>query len=78
MGTIPIGGWALQFNFAPKISVTGGASIARHSGSTYIVRDIGTNGLIAPGASASFSLKVARGKFKSGPGKYVLDGIAIV
>jgi hypothetical protein len=35
-GAAPIGGWALQFNFAARNTSIGGAAIARHAGSRYV------------------------------------------
>jgi len=77
MGTVPIGGWALQFNFSPKISSVSNAAIVRHVGASYLIRDAGYDGVIDPGKSVSFQLKGAQRKLRSGPVKYSLDGVAI-
>ena len=77
MGTIPIGGWALQFHFSPKITSMTGAVIARHAGSMYVIRDAGYDGVIAPGSSASFQFKVSQRRLRSLPSRLLLDGVPI-
>lgn len=77
MGTVPIGGWALQFKFSPKISVTNNAAIVRHTGSLYVIRDAGSDGVIDPGMSVSFQLRGTKRKLRSGPVDYWLDGVSI-
>ena len=77
IGAAPIGGWALQFNYASKISSIQGAAIVRHTGTGYVVRDLGSNGVIGPGQSVSFTLKGPRRKRTSPPSQYVLDGVPI-
>ena len=54
---MPIGGWALQFKFSPKISLKNNAAIVRHDGAVYVIRDAGYNGVIDPGKSVSFQLR---------------------
>ncbi len=76
-GTATIGGWTLQFEFAPRITSIRGAAVARRAGSRYVIRDAGYNGLIAPGQSVSFQLKGTRRKLVSSPVNYVLDGVPI-
>jgi hypothetical protein len=76
-GAAPIGGWALQFNFAGKISSIQGAAIVRHTGTRYVVCDLGSNGVIGPGQSVSFMLKGPRRKRTSSPSGFVLDGVPI-
>lgn len=77
MGTVPIGGWALQFNFSPKISLMNNAAIVRHVGALYVIRDAGYDGVIDPGKSVSFQLRDTQRKLRSGPVKYWLDGVPI-
>jgi Cellulose binding domain len=77
MGTIPIGGWVLQFNYAPRITSVSGAAIVRHVGPVYLVRDAGYDGVIAPGASVSFRFKSSQRKLRSMPVEYSLDGVQI-
>ena len=47
-GTVPIGGWTLQFDFMPRIISVTNAALVRHSGSLDVIRDAGNNGVIAP------------------------------
>jgi hypothetical protein len=77
-GLAPIGGWVLQFNFGGKIRSVRDAAIIRHTGTRYVVRDLGTNGVIGPGQSMSFMLKGQGRKRMSTPSEYVLDGVPIV
>ncbi len=77
MGTVPIGGWALQFNFSPKITSVTNAAIERHAGPVYVVRDAGYDGVITPGGSVSFQLRGSARKLRAGPVKYRLDGVPI-
>jgi hypothetical protein len=77
MGTVPIGGWALQLNFPPRISGLNGAAIVRHTGTKYVIRDIGSDGVIDPGESVSFQFRGSSRKLRSGPAKYWLDGVPI-
>ena len=74
-GVAPIGGWALQFNFAARITSTGGAAIARHAGSRYVLRDVGSDAVIAPGQSVRVTLKGAKRKRVSAPTVVLLDGV---
>ena len=76
-GTVPIGGWALQFEFSPKITSTTSAVIVRHIGQLYVIRDDGYNGVVAPGGSVSFQIRGSNRKLQSGPVDYVLDGLPI-
>ena len=77
MGTIPIGGWALQFHFTPRITAVSGAAIARHAGPVYVIRDAGYDGVIAPGSSASFQFKISQRSLRSRPSRLLLDGVPI-
>ena len=77
IGAVPIGGWALQFNFSPKISWMSNAAIVRHVGARYVIRDAGYDGVIDPGKSVSFQFKGSQRKLRSGPVKYWLDGVPI-
>jgi alpha-L-arabinofuranosidase len=77
MGTVPIGGWALQFNFTPRITSVTNAAIVRRAGLVYVIRDAGYDGVIAPDASVSFQLRGSQRKLRSGPVKYWLDGMPI-
>ena len=77
MGTVPIGGWALQFNFSPKISLLNEAAIVRHVGALYVIRDAGYDGVIDPGKSVKFQFRGTQRKLRSGPVKYWLDGVEI-
>ena len=77
MGTVPIGGWALQFKFSPKITLMNNAAIVRHEGALYVIRDAGYDGVIDPGTSVSFQLRGTRRMFRSGPAHYWLDGVPI-
>ena len=74
---MPIGGWALQFKFSPKISLKNNAAIMRHDGAVYVIRDAGYDGVIDPGKSVSFQLRGTGRKFRSGPVDYSLDGVSI-
>ena len=76
-GAVPVGGWALQFNFLPTITATTSAAIIRHIGQLYVIRDNGLDGVIAPGGSVSFQLRGPNRKLRSGPVHYVLDGVPI-
>ena len=53
MGTVPIGGWALQFKFSPKITLMNNAAIV-DEGVLYVIRDAGYDGVIDPGKSVQF------------------------
>jgi len=77
MGTVPIGGWALQFNFSPTISSMNNAAIVRHVGALYVIRDAVHDGVIDPGKSVTFQLRGTQRKLRSGPVKYWLDGVPI-
>lgn len=77
MGTVPIGGWALQFAFSPRITSTTSAVIVRHIGQLHVIRDDGYNGVVAPGGSVSFQIRGSDCKLQSGPVDYVLDGLPI-
>ena len=77
MGTVPIGGWALQFNFKPRITSITNAAIVRHTGPVYVIRDAGYDGVISPGGSVSFQLRGSQRRLRSGPVKYRLDGVPI-
>ena len=77
MGTVPIGGWALQFNFSARIISVTNAAVVRHVGPVYVIRDAGFDGVIAPDHSVSFQLKGMGRKLRSGPGKYRMDGVPI-
>ncbi len=77
MGTVPIGGWALQFNFTPRITSVDNAAIVRHAGPMYVIRDAGYDGVIAPGGSVGFQLRGSQRRVRSGPVKFRLDGIPI-
>jgi hypothetical protein len=76
-GTVPIGGWALQFNFPARITAIKGAAIVRHAGETYVIRDDGSDGVIAPGSAVSIALRGMPRKLRSAPVKFRLDGVAI-
>ena len=43
MGTVPIGGWALQFKFSPKITLMNNAAIVRHEVQLSAIRDAGAD-----------------------------------
>ncbi len=77
IGAAPIGGWALQFNFAGSITSIGGAAVAQHAGSRYVIRDLGTNGVIAPGQSVRVTFKGPKRKRIAAPTTYLLDGVPI-
>ena len=77
MGTLPIGGWALQFNFKPRITSVTNAAIVRHVGRVYVIRDTGLDGVIAPGGSVSFQLRGVGRKLRAGPVNLRLDGVPI-
>ena len=77
MGTTAIGGWALQFTFSHRILVMNNAMIVRHSGALYVIRDTGYDGVIEPGQSVSFPLRGTKRKLRSGPSRYLLDGVPI-
>jgi len=76
-GTTTFGGWALQFDFAPPITSISNAAIARHAGPVYVIRDLGSNGVIAPGGRVKFQVRGSQQKLKSRPTGYVLDGVPI-
>jgi hypothetical protein len=75
-GAAPIGGWALQFNFAARITSIGGAAVARHADSRYVVRDVSSDGVIAPGQSVRITLKGHKRKRVSAPTAVLLDGVS--
>lgn len=74
LGTVPIGGWVLQFDFASRITSVTNAAIVRHTGSNYVIRNTGYDGVIAPGASLSFQLRGSARRLRSAPTKYRLNG----
>jgi cellulase/cellobiase CelA1 len=75
-GAAAIGGWALQFNFAARITSIGGAAIARHAGSRYVLRDVSSDGVIAPGQRVRITLKGDKRKRVSAPTAVLLDGVS--
>jgi hypothetical protein len=74
-GAAPVGGWALQFNFAGNITSIGGAAIARHAGTRYVIRDVVSDGVIAPGQTVRVTFKGTKSKRVSAPTALLLDGM---
>ena len=52
-GTTAINAWSLQFNFASTITSIWNATLANHTGTTYVIQNAGYNSTIAPGQNVN-------------------------
>lgn len=66
--------WRLEFDFAGQISSIWNASIASRTGNHYVIKNVGWNGTLAAGASASFGFVGNPGGVTVGPTNFVLSG----
>ena len=73
-GSNPIGGWTIQFDFAPKVISIWGATIASRIGDQYTIDNVSYDATIAPGQSISFGFEGKPGRAQAGPGDLILNG----
>ena len=53
--------WTVEFDFPHNISSIWNASIDSHSGNHYVIKNVGWNGSLQPGASVSFGFNGSPG-----------------
>jgi alpha-L-arabinofuranosidase len=76
-GITPIVGWSLQFDFTPEITFLRNAVLVSHVGSQYVIEDLDTDRVIAPGRSVKVTFRGTSRKLRSGPSLYALNGVPI-
>lgn len=75
-GTSNISGWTLKFDTTNTITSLWNGTIVGPSTGTVTVKDVGWNGTIAPGASATIGF-TANGAASAQPTNYVFNGLAL-
>ena len=75
-GNHQIEGWTLEFEFANEITQIWNAEIVSHMDNTYVIRDAGWNGEVAPNSSISIGF-IGEGSVSSEPTRFELKGQSV-
>ncbi len=76
-GRTAVSGWTLEFDFRGNIYEMWDAQILSHVGDHYVIQNADWDADIAAGQSVSFGFNADWADAQSGPGNYILNGVAI-
>jgi aryl-phospho-beta-D-glucosidase BglC (GH1 family) len=72
IGTTPLNGWTLEFDFDRNITSIWNAVIVSHVGNHYVIANAAWDGVVPAGGTVNFGFQGVTGNATSGPTNYVL------